>query len=62
MRFGTWPLGVEVWGLRFWGEGVGVWVLECGWWVVWTHTQYKFTHQFLMMLFLVTIWCCLYAR
>ena len=38
MGFGTWPLGVEVWGLRFWGEGVGVWVLEGGWWVVWTNS------------------------
>ena len=39
--------------------GFGIWGWGCGWWVVHTHTHYKFTHKFLMMLLLVTIWCCL---
>ena len=40
--------GVGGWGLR-----VGVW--DCSWWVVRKHTLLP------LMLFLVTIWCCLPA-
>ena len=35
----------------------GVW--GCDWWVLRTHTYYKFTHKSLMMLFLMKIWYCL---
>ena len=50
LGFWDWGLGAGVWG--FWG---------CGWCDLSTHTYYKFTHKFLMMLFLATIWCCLPA-
>ena len=52
---GVWGLGYN----RFWsygwaGGGLGLLVVRI-------HTDYKFTHKFLMILFLVIIWCCLLA-
>ena len=62
-------LGLGLWlaschmriGVKIWRLGSVGWGLGCGWWVVSMHTYCKFIHKFLMMLFLVTLLCCLPA-
>ena len=54
-RLGNYGLGVGVLGLRF-GGMVG-WVVRTH-----THTFYKFTHEFFLMLYLVTILCCKFNK
>ena len=50
-----------------WGSGYGGWaqnygVLDWGfgWSIEWIHSYDKFTQKFLVKLFLVTNWCCLF--